>query len=105
MFEKDLSLSVLYDLYGALLSPAQREAFEAYYGEDLSLAEIAAESGVSRQAVRGMIARASEELHRYESALGLWAKNQKLIALCDSLARETDEAKKQEILGQIRGIL
>ena len=105
MFEKDLSLSVLYDLYGSLLTPAQRNVFEAYYGEDFSLAEIASEIGVSRQAVRGMIARASDELRRFEDALGLWAKNQKLKEMCDSLARETDEAKKEKILEEICGIL
>ena len=105
MFEKDLSLTLLFDLYGALLSPWHRAAFEAYYGEDLSLAEIAEEKGVSRQAVRGAVTRASEELRQYEAALGLWKKNQKLKELCDAASREEDAAKREEILDRIRGIL
>ena len=105
MFEKDLSLSVLYDLYGALLNEAQQNVFEAYYLEDLSLAEIAGEKGVSRQAVRSLLVRASEELKAYEQKLGLWKKNEKLKKLCDALAGEADRDQKEKILSEIRGIL
>ena len=105
MFEKDLSLAVLYDWYGPLLSEPQQKLFEAYYGEDLSLAEIAEETGVSRQAVRSVIAHASEELRRYEEVLGLRKKNETLQKLCDAAAREADAAKQKEILEKIRGIL
>ncbi len=105
MFEKDRSLAVLYDLYGSLLSPAQQKLFEAYYGEDLSLAEIAGETGVSRQAVRSALARASGELRRFEDALGLWRKNEKWKELCDAASNEADAAKREAILAQIRGIL
>ena len=85
MFEKDLSLSLLYDLYAPLLSEKKREAFEGYYLSDLSLSEIAAETGTSRQAVRDLIARASSELVQFEEALGLLEKRKKLSALCDRL--------------------
>lgn len=85
MFEKDLSLSLLYDLYAPLLSEKKREAFEGYYLSDLSLSEIAAETGTSRQAVRDLIARTSSELVQLEESLGLLAKRKKLSALCDRL--------------------
>ncbi len=85
MFEKDLSLSLLYDLYAPLLSEKKREAFEGYYLSDLSLSEIAAETGTSRQAVRDLISRTSSELLQFEEKLGLLAKRKKISALCESL--------------------
>ena len=36
---KDLSISVLMDFYGELLTPKQLEALDFYYNQDLSLAE------------------------------------------------------------------
>lgn len=105
MFEKDLKLSVLFDQYGALLSPKKREAFEAYYSEDLSLAEIAAETGTSRQAVRDLIQRTGEELRSMEEALGLTRRREEGLALCDRLAQSRDEAERGEIISRLREIL
>lgn len=103
MFEKDLSLSLLYDLYYPLLSEKKREAFEGYYLSDLSLAEIAQETGTSRQAVRDLIARTSSELLGFEEKLGLLAKRKRLSLLCEKLEKE--EGERDRILGEIREIL
>lgn len=99
MFEKDLSLSLLYDLYAPLLSEKKREVFEGYYLSDLSLAEIAQETGTSRQAVRELIRRTSDELCELEKALGLLAKRKRLRELCDSISAD------REILDEIRELL
>ena len=49
---KDLvKMSLLYDLYGGMLTEKQRELFTLYYEEDLSLAEIAQNEGITRQGV------------------------------------------------------
>ena len=42
---------MLLDFYGELLTDKQRECFDLHYNEDLSLAEIAEQLGVSRQGV------------------------------------------------------
>ena len=34
-------MTMLFDFYGDILTPRQRELFDLYYNEDLSLAEIA----------------------------------------------------------------
>jgi len=67
--------SILYDFYGPLLSERQREVFELYYEDNLSLSEIGANLGVSRQAVHIAVSKAGEELAAYEEKLGLIAKH------------------------------
>ena len=78
MFEKDLHIGYLLDFYGDLLSERKRSAMEMYYNEDLSLAEIAQEIGISRQGVHETIKKAEDELLFYEEKLGL-AKKLKLV--------------------------
>ena len=45
-------MTMLFDFYGELLTERQKEFFDLYYNEDLSLAEIAENAGISRQVVR-----------------------------------------------------
>ena len=50
-------MTMLFDFYGELLTDRQKEFFDLYYNEDLSLAEIAENAGISRQGVRDVIVR------------------------------------------------
>lgn len=68
---KDLQISLLLDFYGDMLTEKQRDVVELYYNEDLSLAEIAQHSGITRQGVRDAIKRAEAQLQSYEERLGL----------------------------------
>jgi len=104
MFEKDLSITLLYDLYSSLLSEKKREVFEGYFSSDLSLAEIAAETGTSRQAVRDLIARTKDELLGFEEKIGLLEKRKRLLSLCDAL-REASPEEKEGLIDQISEIL
>lgn len=72
--EKDLEVSLLLDFYGELLSPEKREAARLYFDEDLSLAEIAKNTDITRQGVRDRIEKAKAQLYTYEEKLGLAAK-------------------------------
>lgn len=69
--EKDLRISLLLDFYGRMLTEKQKEVVELYYNEDLSLAEIAQHSGITRQGVRDSIKRAEFQLIDCEEKLGL----------------------------------
>ncbi len=71
---KNFKISFLLDFYGDLLTEKQREAIENYYNEDLSLSEIAANQGISRQGVRDAIKRAESLLIDMENHLGLAKK-------------------------------
>jgi predicted DNA-binding protein YlxM (UPF0122 family) len=74
MFEKNLNIAFLLDFYGEVLSDRKREVLDAYYNDDLSLAEIATDLGISRQGVRDLIKKAETELFFYEEKLGLAKK-------------------------------
>ncbi len=71
-----LRVVLLLDFYGALLTEKQRQYLEYHFQNDLSLAEIAEEFGVTRQAVHDVLKRAEGVLEAYESRLGLVARNQ-----------------------------
>ncbi len=67
---KDLNICILLDFYSSLLSGKQAEMMAQYYNEDLSLSEIAAEMGISRQGVRDAIKKAEAILTTAEKDLG-----------------------------------
>lgn len=71
---KPLEMSLLFDFYGETLTEKQRELFDLYYNEDLSLAEIAEHAGITRQGVRDSIKRAEHALGEMEEKLGLVAR-------------------------------
>jgi predicted DNA-binding protein YlxM (UPF0122 family) len=69
--EEKLEQTYLYDFYGELLNEHQRRIYEEFVFDDLSLGEIAAEEGISRQGVADMIKRCGKKLSDYEAKLHL----------------------------------
>lgn len=59
-------MAMLFDFYGDLLTERQKEFYDLYYNEDLSLAEIAENYGISRQGVRDVIVRAEAAMTEIE---------------------------------------
>ncbi len=72
--EERLRLNRLYDLYGALLTERQRQAYEMHEWEDWSLQEISEHLHVSRQGVHDLLSRAKEKLSSCEELLGMDTK-------------------------------
>ena len=68
--QKNLEFSVLLDYYGAVLTDKQRAILTEYYDEDLSLAEIAENYGITRQGVRDAIKHGEATLTDMESRRG-----------------------------------
>ena len=66
--------TMLFDFYGDLLTDKQREYYDLHYNQDLSLAEIAASSGISRQGVWDNIRRADAALAEFEDKTKLAAR-------------------------------
>jgi predicted DNA-binding protein YlxM (UPF0122 family) len=71
--EERSRIALLSDFYGPLLTGRQRDLLGLYYGQDLSLGEIAAQLGVSRQAVHDLLKRTERTLDSLEQRLGLVA--------------------------------
>ena len=59
-------MAMLFDFYGDLLTDRQKEFYDLYYNEDLSLSEIAENYGISRQGVRDVIVRAEAAMDEIE---------------------------------------
>ena len=64
-------MALLYDFYGDMLTDRQKEFYDLYYNEDLSLAEIAENYGITRQGVRDVIVRAEAVLTELEDKTGI----------------------------------
>jgi len=64
-------MALLYDFYGDTLTDRQKEFYDLYYNEDLSLSEIAENYGISRQGVRDVIVRAEAALTELEDKTGI----------------------------------
>lgn len=71
-------LILLYDYYGELLNDTQKEYFEEYYFDNLSLSEISENANKSRNAIHKCIKTVCSKLYEYENKLGLYEKRKKL---------------------------
>lgn len=72
--DKILEQALLYDFYGELLTAHQKEIYEQFVLDDLSLGEIAADAGISRQGVHDIVKRCARSLEEYERKLHLVEK-------------------------------
>lgn len=69
--DKNVKMSMLYDIYGKLLTKKQQAIFEEYYIYNLSLREIAENKKISYQAVRDSIKSSENMLNSFEEVVGL----------------------------------
>lgn len=108
LLDKVAWINLLYDFYGQLLTGRQQDFMEFYYGQNLSLGEIAEEFNVTRQAVHDTLKRAEMLLNDYEAKLGLVARfsqeSTKLVAAAELLEQCYEDSKDDRLL-QVRGIL
>lgn len=75
--EKIIRINTLYDYYSSLLTDKQREYFDAFYQDNMSLAEIAENYNVSRNAVFSQLNIVKDLLEEYETKLCLYTKDEK----------------------------
>ena len=91
--QKNLAYSVLLDFYGPVLTDKQRVILTEYYDEDLSLAEIAENLGITRQGVRDAIKHGEATLTDLEEKLGNARRHQ---------ARREDLDRLTQLVMEIR---
>ena len=95
-FEKREEIISLYDAYGLLLTDKQRDYFESYYFDDLSISEIASNFEVSRNAVFDQIKRVNLILMDYEEKLKIVDKTSSIEKL------KLSKSLKEEILNILK---
>ena len=92
---------LLLDCYGSLLTERQHTLLHKRFEEDLSLAEIVADEGISRQAAQDAIHRGEQQLYAYEARLGFLARQQHqraVLARCRDLLAQGANAQALALL-------
>ncbi|MDD3921589.1 MAG: sigma factor-like helix-turn-helix DNA-binding protein [Eubacteriales bacterium] len=107
--EKNVRLGWLLDRYGTFLTARQRNLLSLHVNDDLSLAEIAEQEGISRQGVHDALKRGEEQLAAFEERLGLLQvqreAGERLHRLeGDINALPVTDSNKQELCGQIQAL-
>ena len=72
---KFLEQALLFDFYGELLTDHQKEIYEQFALEDLSLSEIAEMKGISRQGVHDLVEKflsVKEKVSKIDDTLAEW---------------------------------
>ena len=105
--ERIVEQNLLYDFYGELLTAHQKEIYGEHILNDMTATEIAAEFGITRQAVHDMIRRCDKILADYEARLHLVAKfltDKEKIKEIHTLSRRLLKEDKEQMEEDIRQI-
>ncbi len=90
--------TMLYDIYGSLLTEKQKDYFEEYYFKNLSLSELANKYNISRNAIHKQIKETIKRLENYEDNLHLAKKNEMLENIITNISDEELKRKLQEVI-------
>ena len=107
-FNDRIRFGSLYEMYGTLLTEKQQQCLELYFCEDYSLAEIAEEMKVSRQAIHDLLKRVEQTLEHYENMLGFLQRMEKTRTLTEEAEAILDSAaekRRNKQLSRLREIL
>ena len=88
MKNQTFRMTMLFDFYGELLTERQKEFYELYYDEDLSL------SGISRQGVRDVIVRAEAYMTEIEDKTGLVKRFMQRTPHLERIEAAADELRR-----------
>lgn len=95
---KDMRMGLLLDFYEPLMTEKQSELLRNYYDLDLSLSELAEDTGVSRQAVQFALKKAEKKLLSFEEKLRLRERYEASQALIDAFEAGKETAALVEDL-------
>ena len=95
MKNQTFRMTMLFDFYGELLTDRQKEFYDLYYNEDLSLSEIAENYGISRQGVRDVIVRAEAYMTEIEDRTGLVKRFLQYVPHLDAIDAALDRVEQR----------
>ena len=96
--DKMIYLSNLYEIYKGLFTDKQRLYFENYYYNNLSLAEIAENEDVSRNAVHSQLKIVEERLIELESILEIASKREKVLKYVQDKLNDKEKEQLENLL-------
>ena len=94
---KNLDMILLLDFYGDMLTEKQRDFISFYYNDDLSLAEIAENVGITRQGVRDAIKRAESQLIEMEERVGFVARFEQIKAGLSKISKKAGRINEENL--------
>lgn len=94
--EKLLEEALLFDFYGEMLTDHQKQIYQDFVMGDLSLGEIAADRGISRQGVHDIIKRSRRLMQDCESKLHLVEKFIHIKERASEINRQAEEILARE---------
>ena len=107
--EKKVEISMLWQIYGKLLTEKQYEYIDYYYNNDLSLSEIAENDNITRQAVRDIIKKGERKLFEYEEKLLFMKKTinqekqiQNILLNLNKIQKDSSDKKVTNILEEVK---
>ena len=86
--------SILYDLYGGLLSKNQQIVYEYHVNDDLSFSEIGDELNISRQAAYDLFKNADKKLKEIDKKLELSTRFKDIEKLALEIKKVSNENQK-----------
>lgn len=105
--ERKVMQTYLYDFYGELLTEHQRDIYEEFVLNDLSLSEIAQEEGISRQGVHDLVKRCDRILEGYEDKLHLlerFLNTKEKVTRIRTLSQNYQDQKEAVVMAEIEAI-
>lgn len=107
--EKKVEISMLWQIYGKMLTDKQSEYIDYYYNKDLSLSEIAENNEITRQAVRDIIKKGERKLFEFEEKLLFMKKTinqeklaQSILENLNKIQKESSDKKVSNILEEVK---
>lgn len=107
--EKKVEISMLWQIYGKMLTEKQSEYIDYYYNKDLSLSEIAENNEITRQAVRDIIKKGERKLFEFEEKLLFMKKTinqekqiQHILFNLNKIQKDSPDKKVESILEEVR---
>ncbi len=107
--EKKVEISILWQIYGKMLTDKQYEYIDYYYNKDLSLSEIAEINEITRQAVRDIIKKGERKLFEFEEKLLFMKKTinqekqiQNILLNLNKIQKDSSDKKVTNILEEVK---
>ena len=106
--ENSVKISILLEIYGKLLTEKQYNLLNDYYNNDLSLAEIAENEDITRQAVRDNLKKGEKKLFYYEEKLEIMKKNneqeEQIASILSEISSLTETSTDTEVASVLEDV-